>query len=67
MCRLWELLAPDLVKHQSMCATRIPHTGKTVGHNLDSDVHEVRYGLIWQCAGHPVGRVKVSARSELIG
>lgn len=67
MCRLWELHVPDLVKHQSMCATHISYTGETVGHNLDIDVREVRCGLIWQCAGRPVGRAKVSARSELIG
>lgn len=42
---------PDLVKHQSMCATCIPRTGKTVGHNLDSGANKVRNNVIWRRAG----------------
>ena len=41
---------PDLVKHQSMCATCIPRTGKTVGHNLDSGANKVRNNVIWRRA-----------------
>ena len=36
----------DLVKHQSMCVTCIPRTGKTVGHNLDSGANKVRNDVI---------------------
>ena len=48
MCRRWTLHAPDLVKHQSICATCVPYTGKTVGHYLDSGADEVRNGVIWR-------------------
>ena len=45
---------PDLVKHQSMCATCIPRTGKTVGHYLDSNADEVRNDVIWWRTGGSV-------------
>ena len=51
MCRRWALHAPDLVKHQSMHATCVPYTGKTVGHYLDSGADEVRNDVIWRRTG----------------
>ena len=54
MCRRWTLYAPDLVKHQSICATCVPCTGKTVGHYLDSGADEVRNDVIWRRTGGAV-------------
>ena len=54
MCRRWALHAPDLVKHQSICATCVPYTGKTVGHYLDSGADEVRNDVIWRRTGGSV-------------
>ena len=51
MCRRWALHAPDLVKHQSTHVTRVPYTGETVGHYLDSGADEVRNDVIWRRTG----------------
>jgi len=42
---------PDLVKHQSICTTCVPYTGKTVDHYLDSGADEVRNDVIWRHNG----------------
>ena len=54
MCRRWALYAPDLVKHQSICATCVLYTGKTVGRYLDSGADEVRNDVIWRRTGDSV-------------
>ena len=58
----------DLVKHQSICATCVPYTGKTVGHNLDSGANEVRNDVIWRRAGASgIAEWSVCAASSLMG
>ena len=54
MCRRCALHAPDLVKYQSICATCVPYTGKTVGHYLDSVADVVRNDVLWRRAGGSV-------------
>ena len=54
MCRQRMLYVSDLVKHQSICATCAPHTGKTVGRYLDSGADEVRNDVIWRRTGGAV-------------
>ena len=69
MCRRWALHAPDLVKRQSMHATCVSYTGKTVGHYLDSNADEVRDDVIWWRTGGSVIRGMECARaaSSLMG
>ena len=54
MCRQRMLYVSDLVKHQSIYATCVPYTGKTVGHYLDSGADEVRNDVIWWRTGGSV-------------